>query len=102
MLVTLHIPPGGSIKQLIGEVTELAGGVRPRTVSGRVGVLVDAGLAYRYLAARHAPPIPEVAPAPPPVVVPEPTPAPVAAEPPAKKSAPAKKAAAKTATPKGE
>ncbi len=66
MLVTLHLAEGQTAKQLIGEVTALAGGTRPRVVSGRFGVLVDAGLAYRYLAVRHAPPLveplPEVSP----------------------------------------
>lgn len=99
MLVTLHIPPGCSIKQLIGEIAELSGGVRPRTVSGRVGVLVDAQMAYRYLAARYAPPAPTPAsppPAPAPVVVPAPPPVPAP-----KKVVPTKRST-KPAAPKGE
>lgn len=97
MLVTLHIPPGGTIKQLIGEVTELSGGVRPRTVSGRVGVLVDAEVAYRYLAVRHAPPAPEgvgVAGVPTESPIPDLVPAP-------RKAVPAKKAT-RPVTSKGE
>jgi hypothetical protein len=98
MLVTLHLAEGQTAKQLISEVAALAGGVRPRSVSGRFGVLVDAELAYRYLAARYAPPPPP----PPPAVVaavveptPEPAPAPV-------KKAPVKKPVTKAATSKGE
>ena len=102
MLVTLHLAEGQTAKQLIGEVAALAGGARPRSVSGRFGVLVDAELAYRYLAARYAPPpfIPVVESLS--VAVPEPEPfIPVADKPPAKKP-PAKKPAAKASTAKGE
>jgi len=105
MLVTLHLAEGQTAKQLIGEVAALAGGARPRSVSGRFGVLVDAELAYRYLAARYAPPplpIPVVESLP--VAVPESEPelpAFVADKPPAKKP-PAKKPAAKASTAKGE
>lgn len=101
-LVTVHVPAGGTLQALIREFTELAGGVRPRTVSGRVGVLVDAELAYHYLATRYAP-VAEPEPAPVVVAAPEPQ-APVVAEvpPPPVKKAPAKKAAAKPAAGKGE
>ena len=96
-LVTVHVPAGATLQALIREFTELAGGVRPRTVSGRVGVLVDAELAYRYLATRYAP-----EPEPAPVVAPEPEAVAVAEAPPPVKKAPAKKAAAKPAAGKGE
>jgi hypothetical protein len=102
MLVTIHLAEGQTVKQLIGEVTRLAGGVRPRSVSGRFGVLVDAELAYRYLAARYAPP-PPPAPASARVPVLEPTPPPaqaVAPAPAVAAPAPAKKATARKTPPK--
>ena len=98
MLVTLHLAEGQTAKQLIGEVTRLAGGARPRSVSGRFGVLVDAELAYRYLAARYVPP-----PAPMPVrelASPPPTPAVPVSAPAVPVSAPAKKVTAKKTPPK--
>jgi hypothetical protein len=113
-LVTIHLAEGQTVKQLIGEVAALAGGVRPRSVSGRFGVLVDAELAYRYLAARYAPalPLPPPVPAPEParIPVPEPTSPPVQAPPPAPavvvpvpgKKTTAKKIPPKAATAKGE
>lgn len=107
MLVTIHLAEGQTAKQLIAAFTELAGGVRPRTSSGRFGVLVDSELAYRYLATFYRPadapavePVPEPEPEPEPVAEQAPEPA-VVARPPAKKAA-AKKAQPKAAVKEGE
>jgi hypothetical protein len=91
MLVTLHLAAGQTAKQLMAGIAELSGGAPPRTVSGRFGVLVDAELAYRYLAARYAPPVPPPAP--------EPA-QPVARTEPAAVAVPGKKAPAKKAAPR--
>lgn len=53
-LVTLHLAPGQTIQALIGAVQLLNGGTPVQTVTGRAGVLVDAGIAYRYLAQQFA------------------------------------------------
>lgn len=53
-LVTLHLAPGQTIQELIGAIRLQNGGTPVQTVTGRAGVLVDAGVAYRYLAQEFA------------------------------------------------
>lgn len=51
-LVTLHLAPGQTLKQLMEEISGLSGGAPLRTVTGRTGVLVGAEVAHRYLMRR--------------------------------------------------
>lgn len=48
-LVTLHLAPGQRLGDLIQAIRALTGETHVRTVSGRVGVLVDAETALQYL-----------------------------------------------------
>lgn len=53
MKVTLHIPPGGTIKQLMAEISAIEPDrTRWRGVSGRAGVLVDEQTALLVLMRR--------------------------------------------------
>lgn len=51
-LVTVHLAPGQTLKELVQEVRALSGGLPVRTVAGRAGVLVTAELAFTYLGRR--------------------------------------------------
>ncbi len=102
-MVTIHLGAGQTIKQLLMELAALSGGAKQRLVSGRVGVLVDAKLAHRYLAQRLGLDVPAA------TVVdvgrsetpePEPSEAPAEIMAPAKKKTPAVAPAAKSRTKK--